>query len=70
MSVRLMVRRAGPHVSVQDAGRPGFLRYGVPRSGPMDRGAFAAANLALANPQGWPGIEVSLGGVVLDCLAG
>ncbi|WP_312531478.1 allophanate hydrolase [Paracoccus sp. (in: a-proteobacteria)] len=70
MSVRLMVRRAGPHVSVQDAGRPGFLRYGVPRSGPMDRAAFAAANLALANPQGWPGIEVSLGGLALDCLAG
>ena len=66
----LLVRFAGPHASVQDGGRPGMMRYGVPGSGPLDRLAFAAANLALGNPPGAPGIEVSLGGLVLDCLSG
>ncbi len=66
----LSVSFAGPHVSVQDGGRPGLMRYGVPRSGPMDRRAFAAANLALGNPADAPGIEVSLGGLMLNCLSG
>jgi len=70
MTARLKIRFAGPHVSVQDAGRPGFARYGVPRSGPMDRLAMAAANLALGNPAGAAVIEVSLGGLSLECLEG
>lgn len=70
MTVRLQVRFAGPHVSVQDLGRPGLARFGVPQSGPMDRTAAAAANLALGNPAGDPCIEVSLGGLTLECLAG
>lgn len=66
----LAVSFAGPHVSVQDGGRPGLMRYGVPRSGPLDRRSFAAANLALGNPAGAPGIEVSMGGLMLQCLSG
>lgn len=66
----LSVSFAGPHVSVQDAGRRGFMRYGVPASGPMDRIAFAAANVALGNPAGQPSIEISMGGLSIDCLAG
>ena len=66
----LAVSFAGPHVSVQDGGRPGLMRYGVPRSGPMDRRSFVAANLALGNPAGAPGIEVSMGGLILQCLSG
>lgn len=66
----LLVRFAGPLVTVQDGGRPGHMRYGVPWSGPMDRLAFAAANTALGNPSDAAGIEVSMGGLVLDCLSG
>lgn len=66
----LSVTFAGPHVSVQDAGRRGLMRFGVPCSGPMDRRSFAAANLALGNPAGASAIEVSLGGLALECLAG
>ena len=66
----LSVGFAGPHVSIQDAGRPGFMRFGVPASGPMDRAAFAAANVALGNPAGQPAIEISMGGLVLDCVSG
>ena len=65
---RLVVRHAGPHVTWQDAGRPGQLRHGVPASGPMDRGAWTLARAALGGPG--PAIEVSLGGLRLDCVAG
>ena len=61
---------AGPQVTVQDQGRPGLMRYGVPASGPMDRRSFAIANTALGNPANLPAIEVSRGGLVLDCLSG
>lgn len=70
MTARLIIRFAGPHVSVQDAGRPGMARFGVPASGPMDRTAMAAANLAVGNPAGAPCIEVSLGGLTLECREG
>ena len=66
----LSVGFAGPHVSIQDAGRPGFMRFGVPASGPMDRASFAAANVALGNPPGQPAIEISMGGLALECLSG
>lgn len=66
----LRVGFAGPHVSVQDAGRAGLMRFGVPASGPMDRKALALANAALGNPPGQAGIEVSLGGLSLSCVQG
>lgn len=70
MTVRLSILRAGPLVSVQDAGRPGLMRFGVPASGPMDRVALAAANRALGNPPGAACIEVSLAGLTLECAEG
>ena len=66
----LSVVSVGPHVSVQDAGRAKFMRFGVPASGPMDRSSFAAANIALGNEARAPAIEISMGGLVLECLAG
>lgn len=66
----LTVVRSGPHVAFQDGGRPGLMRFGVTGSGPMDRLAHAAANRALGRPDMATGIEVSLGGLVLDCAQG
>lgn len=66
----LRVGFAGPHVTLQDAGRPGLMRYGVPASGPMDRHSLAIANAALGNPIGQAGIDISLGGVALQCTHG
>ena len=66
----LSISFAGPHVSVQDGGRPGMMRYGVPRSGPLDRRSFAAANIALGNAPDAPGIEISIGGLMLECHSG
>lgn len=70
MTALLEVLQAGPHVTYQDAGRPGLMRYGVPASGPMDRKALTIANIALGNPVGATGIEVSLGGLTLLCRQG
>lgn len=61
---------AGPLVTLQDAGRPGNMRFGVPASGPMDRLAFDAAHAALGNQPGQTAIEISLGGLTLACTQG
>ena len=67
---RLRVAFAGPHVTLQDAGRKGLMRFGVPASGPMDRKAFAIAAAVLGNPEDAVAVEVSLGGLTLDCVEG
>lgn len=66
----IAVEFAGPHVSFQDSGRAGYKRFGAPASGPMDRFALAAANRALGNPAGQTCIEISLGGLTLQCRQG
>lgn len=66
----LRVVFAGPYVTVQDAGRPSLMRFGVPASGPMDAKAFAIAHAVLGNDPAATGIEISRGGLTLDCVAG
>jgi biotin-dependent carboxylase-like uncharacterized protein len=71
MSVAVIeVEHAGPLTTIQDEGRPGLMRYGVPASGPMDHTAYGIAQAALGNEPGAGGIEVSLGGLTLRCLDG
>ncbi len=53
--VTLLVQDAGPLTTVQDLGRMGHLRVGIPRSGPMDREAFVLANRLVGNPDAPPG---------------
>ena len=48
----LRILAAGGGVTLQDAGRHGFLRYGITPAGPMDPLAHATANRALDNPPG------------------
>ncbi len=64
------VTRAGPLVTIQDAGRKNMMRFGVPASGPMDRGSFDIANAALGNQSNKPAIEISIGGLTLECIEG
>lgn len=47
--------------TVQDGGRPGWRRYGIPPGGAMDRCAWRQANRLLGNPEG---------AAVLECLQG
>ncbi|ABD88173.1 biotin-dependent carboxyltransferase family protein [Rhodopseudomonas palustris] len=55
---KLIVDRVGPATSVQDAGRHGTQRYGLPPSGAMDPLALAAANALVGNPLFAAAIEI------------
>lgn len=55
MTVRVL--DPGPLTTVQDLGRPGQLRYGIPASGPLDREAFVLANRLVGNPDTAAGLE-------------
>ncbi|WP_432449092.1 biotin-dependent carboxyltransferase family protein [Aliiroseovarius marinus] len=69
-AARFRVAFAGPLVTVQDVGRRGQKRFGVPCSGPMDRLACAAGRAVLDLPDTAAGIEISMGGLVLECTEG
>lgn len=63
---RIDVIAPGAMTTVQDLpGRVGYWQIGVPPSGPFDRVSFAEANLAVGNPEGAPGLEVTLTGPTL-----
>jgi biotin-dependent carboxylase-like uncharacterized protein len=47
---------------VQDRGRHGQLRYGIPPSGPMDAHAFMVANRLVGNDDDAAALECTLGG--------
>ena len=62
----LRILEPGLLTTVQDLGRPGYLRYGIPPSGPMDRGAFILANRLVGNPDAAAGLECTLIGPRLE----
>ena len=68
--VEFSISYAGPLVTFQDIGRPGNMRYGVSASGPMDIVSFEAANAVLGNETKQTAIEISLGGLILQCHEG
>ena len=68
--VDFSISYAGPLVTFQDIGRPGNMRYGVSASGPMDIVSFEAANAVLGNETKQTAIEISLGGLILQCREG
>ena len=62
----LVVLDPGLLTTVQDLGRPGYQRVGIPPSGPLDRGAFVLANRLVGNPDGAAGLELTLRGPRLE----
>lgn len=58
----LLVVDPGPLATVQDLGRVGYQRFGVPVSGAMDEYALRLANLLVGNPPGEAAIEFTLAG--------
>tara|TARA_B110000093_G_scaffold183383_2_gene234162 strand:+ start:3047 stop:3901 length:855 start_codon:yes stop_codon:yes gene_type:complete len=58
----------GVGLSVQDCGRPGWRRFGVPPGGVMDRSSAAAANRLLGNCADAPVLEVLMQGAKLRIL--
>ncbi len=62
---RLTVIAPGALTTVQDLGRLGYARFGVPQSGPMDPFALRAANVLVGNSPGAAGLEFALDAPVL-----
>ena len=60
--------------TIQDSGRKGWRKFGVPSSGAMDSFAFHAANLLAGNSPNDAVIEIGLGDITLramhDCVIG
>ena len=63
---------SGPLTTVQDLGRFGFLRFGIPPSGPLDRDAFVSANHLAGNDDSAAALECTVIGprfrVHTDCV--
>lgn len=64
----LRILEPGLGMSLQDTGRPGFRRFGVPTSGTMDPVTAAWANRLLDNPPDAPVLELCLQGQRLEAL--
>jgi len=64
----LEVEDGGLLTTVQDRGRPGFGRHGVPVAGAMDPRALDAANQLVGNDRGAAALECTVHGPRLRCL--
>lgn len=62
------VIESGLLTTVQDGGRYGWARYGIPPSGPVDPWALRAANLLVGNAPDAAGLEITLAGPTLRAL--
>jgi biotin-dependent carboxylase-like uncharacterized protein len=62
----LVVVDPGLLSTVQDLGRWGYQRVGIPPAGPLDRSAFVLANRLVGNADGAAGLELTLRGPRLE----
>lgn len=65
----VLIEESGPLTTIQDGGRTGFRRYGVPVSGAMDTFSMQLANILAGNPPGAPILEATLTGPVINFIA-
>ncbi|MEI5908859.1 biotin-dependent carboxyltransferase family protein [Bacillus spongiae] len=63
------INKSGLFTTIQDLGRIGYRKYGVPKSGAMDEWACGLANIMLHNSTDCPCLEITLMGPVIDVLA-
>ena len=59
MNAVLVVDTAGPAITIQDAGRPGYARYGLSAGGAMDPWAMAEGQALLGNPPDTAALEMA-----------
>ena len=69
MTATLRVVAPGLHTTVQDVGRIGHQRFGIPVSGALDPVAMAAANLVVGNPRTTGVLEALYQGPTLEVAA-
>jgi biotin-dependent carboxylase-like uncharacterized protein len=65
MKPALKVLAPGLMTTVQDFGRPGYQRLGIPVSGALDPVSLRAANLVVGNPPGMGALEIVYQGPTL-----
>ncbi len=63
----LTVLQPGPLLTIQDRGRSGARRFGVPASGALDLVAASIANQLVGNGPGAATLEITAGGCALRC---
>lgn len=66
MSGSLIFKKAGLHTSIQDMGRYGYRKYGVPVSGSMDQNSAIRANLLVGNTPQCPVVEMTVVGPTIE----
>ncbi len=59
MNAVLLIDTAGPTITIQDAGRPGYARFGLSAGGAMDPWAMAEGEALLGNPPGTATLEMA-----------
>lgn len=57
---KLKVLKTSPLATIQDFGRFGFRRFGIPQSGAMDRELMIVANSLVGNPESYPVVEFAM----------
>jgi len=62
MTAALKAAAPGPFATLQDFGRRGSMRFGIPGSGAMDAEGLASANALVGNPPGTAAIEFAHAG--------
>ncbi|WP_447975043.1 5-oxoprolinase subunit C family protein [Nitrospira sp. Kam-Ns4a] len=67
---RVRILKPGLFTTVQDLGRPGYQRFGMPIGGAMDPLALRLANRLVGNPDGAAALEITMSGPVLEFAAG
>jgi biotin-dependent carboxylase-like uncharacterized protein len=63
------VLQPGPLTTFQDLGRTGHMAQGLTEGGPMDVRSFVIANQLVGNDINKTALEITLGGLSLQCLA-
>ncbi len=69
MTVVFRVLAPGPLTTIQDLGRPGYARVGIPRGGACDPEAAVLANRTLGNDPGVPVLEITFAAPALAVVA-
>ena len=69
MTAALRVIEPGLQSTLQDLGRHGYQRFGIPVSGALDWVSLKAANMLVGNPPATAAVEMSLIGPTLEVAA-
>ncbi len=68
--ITLEILSCGPSTTIQDAGRLGFSRIGLPSAGAMDHRALRIANALVGNSPGEAAVELAFAGLVMRANGG